>query len=681
MTTPIYVGGVDISARAGLLLGAASTGLSYQPNLLSRGTRDQAMISGVAAATAFGWGTTAHSFLRSTADRLPLSSRSATGRIVTGLLVDASAAAAGRAVLRAVPAREHESNRRALIRLAATGAAAAGASGIGADLLESRRDRPGGRLATLLAALASAGVAYAATRPRHTAAGSIVAGEDRAHENVHREVSAPQAIGSGVVITVALIGAARGESALSSGLSRASAAVLGGSPQDHRALGRLGSFAALAGLGWLAVAAVNHKLAAAGDDVEVANTQAPDLAEVTGSPGSRIPWTDQSRESSRWLATALRPDAITEVMGEPARQPIRVYASLDCATTPEGRAELLLAEIDRTDALSRSVFALFSPTGSGYVNYVACETLEYLTRGDCASAAIQYSVLPSALSLTKVPYATAQTRMVVNGIVDRLMAIPAEKRPKFVMFGESLGSQVSQEMFRGQGMTGPTGIGLDAAVWIGTPVSTDWRHELWGDRTVAEPPRPGPGSAYLPRAIRDWVALPDEQRRDVRYLFLQNGDDPVPKFGRGLAWKRPDWLGRDDTRPPGAPRGTHWMPITTFFTTFLDLQNALSPTPGVFDEGGHDYRRETPEAVRTVFDLEASDEQMGRVQQALRANELRWETARAWTAAEAAPTPEREAAEQAVIAKVGAWTGTAADRETVEQIGLGDSSQAVGGTS
>jgi len=678
MTTPIYVGGVDISARAGLLLGAASTGLSYQPNLLSRGTRDQAMISGVAAATAFGWGTTAHSFLRSTADRLPLSNRSTTGRIVTGLLVDASAAAAGTAVLRAVPAREHESNRRALIRLAATGATAAGAAGVGADLLEFRRDRPGGRLATLLAALATSGAAYAATRPRHTASGSIVEGDGRAHENVHREVSAPQAIGSGVVITLALIGAARGESALSAGLSRASAAVLGGSPQDHRALGRLGSFGALAGLGWLAVAAVNHKLSTAGDDVEVANTQAPDLVEVTGSPASRIPWSDQSRESSRWLATVLRPDAITEVMGEPARQPIRVYASLDCATTPEERAALLLAEIDRTDALSRSVFALFSPTGSGYVNYVACETLEYLTRGDCASAAIQYSVLPSALSLTKVPYATAQTRMVVNGVVERLMAIPDKKRPKFVMFGESLGSQVSQEMFRGQGMTGPTGIGLEAAVWIGTPVSTDWRYELWGDRPIAEAPRPGPGPAYLPRAIRDWSALPDEQRRDVRFLFLQNGDDPVPKFGRGLAWKRPDWLGPDDTRPPGAPKGTRWMPITTFFTTFLDLQNALAPTPGVFDEGGHDYRRETPEAVRTVFDLEASDEQMGRVQEALRHNELRWETERLWRAAKATPTPERERAEQAVLAKVEGWTGEKTDRATVEQIVLGDSRHAVG---
>ena len=158
----------------------------------------------------------------------------------------------------------------------------------------------------------------------------------------------------------------------------------------------------------------------------------------------------------------------------------------------------------------------------------------------------------------------------------------------------------------------------------------------------------------------------------MRFLFLQNGDDPVPKFGRGLAWKRPDWLGPDDSRPPGAPRGTRWMPITTFFTTFLDLQNALSPTPGVFDEGGHDYRRETPEAVRTVFGLESSDEQMERVQQALRRRELMWETDRLWRAAQTTSTPEREAAEEAVITKVAGWTGREVDRAAVEQIVLGD---------
>ncbi len=179
MRTPIYVGGLDVSARAGALLGAASTGLSFQPNLLSRGTRDQAMISGVAAATAFGWGTSAHSFLRSTADRLPFATRSSTGRIISGLVVDATAAAVGAAALRTVPAREHESNRRALARLAATGAMAAGAAGIGADLLEFRRDRPGGRLATLLTALASSGASYAATRPRRTMIGSVTPGEGR----------------------------------------------------------------------------------------------------------------------------------------------------------------------------------------------------------------------------------------------------------------------------------------------------------------------------------------------------------------------------------------------------------------------------------------------------------------------------------------------------------------------
>jgi hypothetical protein len=44
----------------------------------------------------------------------------------------------------------------------------------------------------------------------------------------------------------------------------------------------------------------------------------------------------------------------------------------------------------------------------------------------------------------------------------------------------------------------------------------------------------------------------------------------------------------------------------------IDLQNALAPTPGVFGEGGHDYRRIVPEALRTVFRLSATEAQMVR---------------------------------------------------------------------
>ncbi|MGV8964774.1 MAG: alpha/beta-hydrolase family protein [Cellulomonas sp.] len=666
-------GGLDVSARAGALLGAFATGMSYQPNLLSRSTRDQALITGVATATAFEWGTAMHSFLRSTADRLPGGDGSMKRRVATGMIVDASALAAGLALSVAARPQEYEPARRALVRLAGLSTFAVAASGLVADAMELRRDAPRGRWEAAGVALLGGALGYASTRPRKTSAGAydpepdLLAGAG-GRENVHREVSAPKAITTGVAVSLALVGVARGESALSAALARGAALALGGSAQDRRTTGRLATFGVMAATGWGAVTLVNKMLTKPGGAVEAAHSQTPTLAEVTGGPGSMIPWSDQSRESARWLSMTLTADAIARVLGEPATQPIRVYAPLNSATTAEERAALLLAEIDRTHALERSAFAIFSPTGSGYVNYVACETFEYLTRGDCASAGIQYSVLPSALSLTRVDLATHQTRIVINGVVERLLAIPADRRPKFYLFGESLGSQVSEEMFHGQGMTGPTGIGLDGALWIGTPAATEWRRELWGTRSTAEVPGIGPGAAYLARGIRDWRALPPEERAKVRYLLLQNGDDPVPKFSSYLLWKRPDWLGPDELRPPGSPRGTRWMPVTTFFMTFLDLQNALSPTPGVFDEGGHDYRREVPQALREVWQLTATDDQMAAIQVALRRRELAWEVRRRWHVVEAKPSPERAAAQAKLAETVSGWTGEPVDVAELERI-------------
>jgi Alpha/beta-hydrolase family len=155
-------------------------------------------------------------------------------------------------------------------------------------------------------------------------------------------------------------------------------------------------------------------------------------------------------------------------------------------------------------------------------------------------------------------------------------------------------------------------------------------------------------------------------------LLLQNGDDPIPKFAADLLWRRPDWLGPDRERPPGAPMGTRWLPITTFLATFVDMQNALAPTPGLFDEGGHDYRREIPEAVRVVFGLQATDQQFARVEDALRRRELRWEAARQWDTAEEMPTPERASAEKAVEAKLSSWVGHDVDVTELTKIISGD---------
>ena len=74
---------------------------------------------------------------------------------------------------------------------------------------------------------------------------------------MHREVSPAKAAASGLAVTLALVAVARAETALSGRAAKVAAAVLGGRAQDHRSLGRLGSFGVLGAAGWGAVVLVN----------------------------------------------------------------------------------------------------------------------------------------------------------------------------------------------------------------------------------------------------------------------------------------------------------------------------------------------------------------------------------------------------------------------------------------
>ena len=106
--------------------------------------------------------------------------------------------------------------------------------------------------------------------------------------------------------------------------------------------------------------------------------------------------------------------SIETVMGEPARAtPAHVYVSLDSAPTAQERVDLALAEMERVGAFDRSLIMLVSPTGTGYVNYVAVAAAAYLTRGDVATVTMQYSKRPSPLSLGKVKDAREQNRLPV----------------------------------------------------------------------------------------------------------------------------------------------------------------------------------------------------------------------------------------------------------------------------
>jgi len=62
-----------------------------------------------------------------------------------------------------------------------------------------------------------------------------------------------------------------------------------------------------------------------------------------------------------------------------------------------------------------------------------------------------------------------------------------------------------------------------------------------------------------------------------------------------------------------------WRPITTFFQALVDMKNAQ--VPGPYRAWAHDYRADLPRFVSEVFALPATEEQLARIDAALRLRE------------------------------------------------------------
>jgi uncharacterized membrane protein len=195
-----------------------------------------------------------------------------------------------------------------------------------------------------------------------------------------------------------------------------------------------------------------------------------------------VAWETLSRQGRRNVATVLSSEAIEAVMGEPAAaEPIRVFVGLESAPTEAERVALAVEELRRSGAFDRELLLVISPTGTGYVNYVAVETAEYLTRGNMASVTMQYSLRPSPLSLDRVAEGRTHYRMLIDAIHNALGERPADRRPRVVLFGESLGAWTSQDAFVHRGTQGLLNAGVDRAIWIGTPYMSRWKQEVLHD--------------------------------------------------------------------------------------------------------------------------------------------------------------------------------------------------------
>jgi uncharacterized membrane protein len=359
----------------------------------------------------------------------------------------------------------------------------------------------------------------------------------------------------------------------------------------------------------------------ANEKVELGYATPPPSPLVSGSEQSLLPFGDLGQQGRRYVTDVVTPELIEEVMGEPAvAHPIRTYVGFNSEPLYQtGRAELALAELDRTGAFDRSYLLLISPTGTGWVDHTLIETAEFLTRGDIATCCVQYGRYPSFLSVQKVALGQGQFRLLLWGVKQRLAERPPERRPRVLVFGESLGAWTSSDVVMFQGIEGFDHYGIDRALWVGLPWLAKWSRSGMTRGSSTLVPQ---GTVAVFDRHEQLQALAEEERARLRAVILSHDNDPIAVFGPELLIQRPWWLA-DGRRGRGVPDAMRWRPLITFIQTAMDAANAMVSVPGAFGSFGHDYRADMVRFVRDAYGLpDATERQLGRIEQTLRSLEL-----------------------------------------------------------
>jgi uncharacterized membrane protein len=377
----------------------------------------------------------------------------------------------------------------------------------------------------------------------------------------------------------------------------------------------------------------------ANEKVEPGYATPPTSPLLSGSPDSLVPFADLGQQGRRYVTDVVTPELIQQVMGEPAlAHPIRTYVGFNSEPLYQtGRAELALAELARTGAFDRSVLLLISPTGTGWVDHTLIEAAEFLTRGDIATCCIQYARYPSFLSVQKVALGRGQFRLLLWGVSQRLAGLPPDRRPRVLVFGESMGAWTSSDVVMFQGIEGFDHYGIDRALWVGLPWLAKWSRSgmTRGSSTLVPE-----GTVRVFDHHDQLRKLDDEQRGRLRAVVLSHDNDPIAVLGPDLIVQRPPWLA-DGRRGRGVPHTMRWQPLDTFLQTSMDAMNAMLTTPGQFASFGHDYRADMARFVHDAYGLPAaSDAQLARIEEVLRSLEIeRAERINAVDAEVAPPAP------------------------------------------
>ena len=338
----------------------------------------------------------------------------------------------------------------------------------------------------------------------------------------------------------------------------------------------------------------------------------PQVPERSGSPQSRSSWRAVGGQGRGFLGRGPSRAAIEAVTGCSAMEPIRVYAGMpEEGQSLQNAADLVVEELHRTGAFDRAVILIATSTGSGWVDEWQVQPLEYLTRGNCATASMQYSFVPSSINfLTDLDVSEEAAVILFETIRRAVDEIPEDRRPALFVCGESLGAYASQHVFSGiVDVLSRT----DGALWVGTPAFTPMHAELTAIRHRGSP-EVAPVVANG-RHVR-FVNVPENLWADVygrelgdwnypRIVYAQHPSDPVVWWNSELVWHKPDWISEKvdgDVSPH-----MQYTRGATYIQVLVDM-----PVAGTAPGGhGHTYHEELIPLWEAILGLREDEKSPG----------------------------------------------------------------------
>ncbi|MCX7889528.1 MAG: alpha/beta-hydrolase family protein [Rhodobacteraceae bacterium] len=314
----------------------------------------------------------------------------------------------------------------------------------------------------------------------------------------------------------------------------------------------------------------------------------PDDPLKSGSPASLTRWADLGNMGRDYVVAGPDAAEIAAVTGGPAKEPLRVYVGLNSAETPQERARLALDELIRIGAFERGWLQIATPTGTGWIDPAAQMPVEFLTRGDIATVAVQYSYLPSWLTLIvdRSGYGAETAREVFRAVYGYWRTLPKDRRPRLYLSGLSLGSVNGQAALDLYDVIADP---FQGALWVGPPFANQTWRELTEGRNKGTPiwlPTFRDSSVVRFTAQENHLAVPGAVWGPMRIVYLQYASDPIVFF-REDSWRHePDYL--KEPRGPDVSPKMQWIPVVTFLQTMVDMVIATTVPLG----RGHVYAAE-----------------------------------------------------------------------------------------